>query len=57
MTKSLTCAWAVIVGVTAPDLPHKASVRAVFLAWLFFSLAVNTLLQTFLTTFLTRSGY
>ena len=57
MTKSLTCVWAVILGVTAPALPHKASVQAVFLAWLFFSLAVNNIFQTFLTTFLTRSGY
>ena len=57
MTKSLTCVWAVIVGVTAPALPHKASVRAMFFAWLFFSLAVDTLFQSFLTTFLTGSGY
>ena len=57
MTKSLTCVWAVILGVTAPALPHKATVRAVFLAWLIFSLAVNNVLQTFLTTFLTESGY
>jgi hypothetical protein len=47
----------VILGVTAPALPHKATVRAVFLAWLIFSLAVNNVFQTFLTTFLTQSGY
>jgi len=57
MTKSLTCVWAVILGVTAPALPHNATVRAVFLAWLVFSLAVNNVFQTFLTTFLTGSGY
>jgi hypothetical protein len=57
VTKSLTCTWAVILGVGAPALPHKASLRAVFLAWLFFSLAINTLFQTSLTTFLTESGY
>lgn len=57
MTKSLTCVWAVILGATAPALPHKATVRVVFLAWLVFSLAVNTIFQSFLTTFLTGSGY
>jgi hypothetical protein len=57
MGKSLTCVWAVILGVTAPALPHKATVRVVFLAWLVFSLAVNNIFQSFLTTFLTGSGY
>ena len=57
MAKSLTCVWAVILGVTAPALPHKATVRVVFLAWLVFSLAVNNIFQSFLTTFLTGSGY
>jgi hypothetical protein len=45
------------MGVTAPALPHKTSLRAVFLAWIFFSLAVDNVFQTFLTTFLTGSGY
>ena len=57
MTKSLTCVWAVILGVTAPALPHNVSVRALFLAWIVFSLAVKTVFQTFLTAFLTESGY
>jgi hypothetical protein len=57
MTNSLTCAWAVILGIGAPALPHKASVRAIFLTWLLFSLAINTVFQTYLTTFLTESGY
>jgi hypothetical protein len=57
VTKSLTCAWAVMLAVAAPALPHKTSVRVVFLAWLFFSLAFDTVFQTFLTTFLTESGY
>jgi len=57
MTKSLTCVWAVVLAVTAPASPHNVSVRAVFLAWIIFSLAVDTIFQTFLTTFLTESGY
>jgi hypothetical protein len=57
VTSSLTCAWAVILGITAPVLPRTTTVRIVFLAWLLFSLAVNVTFQSFLTTFLTESGY
>lgn len=54
---SFTCAWAVILGITAPVLPRTAAVRVAFLAWILFSLAVNAIFQSFLTTFLTESGY
>jgi hypothetical protein len=57
VAKSVTCAWAVMLAVTAPALPHKTSVRAVFFAWLLFSVAFDTVFQSFLTTFLTESGY
>jgi hypothetical protein len=57
VTSSLTCAWAVILGVTAPALPRTDSVRVVFLAWIFFSLGMNAVFQSILTTFLTESGY
>ncbi|KDR23129.1 hypothetical protein L798_15211 [Zootermopsis nevadensis] len=57
VTDSLTCAWAVILGVTAPALPRRDAVRVVFVAWLLFSLAVNAIFQSVLTTFLTESGY
>lgn len=38
VTSSFTCAWAMLLGVTAPALPRTGSVRVVFLAWLVFSL-------------------
>jgi hypothetical protein len=38
-------------------MPHAPSLRSLFLAWVCFSLAFNTVFQAFLTTFLIDSGY
>jgi hypothetical protein len=38
-------------------MPRTPSLRSLFLAWLCFSVAFNTVFQAFLTTFLVDSGY
>jgi hypothetical protein len=38
-------------------MPRTPSVRSLFLAWVCFSIAFNTVFQAFLTTFLVDSGY
>jgi hypothetical protein len=38
-------------------MPRSPSLRSLFLAWVCFSLAFNTVLQAFLTSFLTEPGY
>jgi hypothetical protein len=38
-------------------MPRSPSLRSVFLAWVFFSLAFSTVIQAFLTKFLIDSGY
>jgi hypothetical protein len=38
-------------------MPRGPSLRSLFLAWVCFSLAFSTIVQTFLTTFLIDSGY
>jgi hypothetical protein len=38
-------------------MPRATSLRSLFLAWVCFSLAFNTVFQAFLTTFLIDSGY
>ena len=57
LTSSLTNVWAVILGVSVSTMPRAPSLRSLFLAWVCFSLAFSTVLQAFLTTFLTDSGY
>ena len=57
LSSSLTNLWVVILGVSVPTLPRTPSLRSLFLAWVGFSLAFNTVFQAYLTTFLTESGY
>jgi hypothetical protein len=57
VASSLTNLWAVILGVSVSTMPRTPSLRSLFLAWLCFSVAFNTVFQAFLTTFLIDSGY
>ena len=57
LTSSLTNLWSVILGVSVSTMPRAPSVRSLFIAWVCFSLAFNTVFQAFLTTFLIDSGY
>ena len=57
LTSSFTNFWAVILGVSVSKMPRAQSLRSLFLAWVCFSVAFRTVLQAFLTTFLTDSPY
>jgi len=57
LKSSFTNLWAVILGVSVSTMPRTPSLRSLFLAWVCFSLAFNTVFQAFLTTFLIDSGY
>jgi hypothetical protein len=57
LTSSFTNLWAVILGVSVSTMPRTPSLRALFLAWVCFSVAFSTVFQAFLTTFLIDSGY
>ncbi|PNF26182.1 hypothetical protein B7P43_G04371 [Cryptotermes secundus] len=57
LTKCLINFWAVILGESAPNNPPQEPViRAVFLIWILYCLAINTVYQTYLTTFLVDPG-
>jgi hypothetical protein len=57
LTYSLTSFWAVLLGVGVSTMPRSTSERSLFLAWVCFSIAFNTVFQAFLTTYLIDSGY
>jgi len=57
LTSSLTNIVSVSLGVSVSRMPRAPSLRSLFLAWVCFSLAFNTVFQAFLTTFLIDSGY
>jgi hypothetical protein len=49
-------AWAVILGISVPQMPRCLHIRIFFIFWVIYSLAVNTVFQTFLTSFLIDPG-
>jgi hypothetical protein len=57
LTSSLTNIWSVILGVAVSTMPPTPSLRSLFIAWVCFSIAFNTVFQVFLTKFLINSGY
>ncbi|KDR14782.1 hypothetical protein L798_11575 [Zootermopsis nevadensis] len=52
----LSDTWAVILSVSVPEMPRKWSLRCFFMSWVFYSLAIDTVFQTYLTSFLTDPG-
>jgi hypothetical protein len=58
VTKCFLNLWAVILGVSATEnIPQKAVIRIVFLLWVVYSLAVSTVYQTFLTSYIVDPGF
>lgn len=53
--KSVFAFWASLLCVGA-DIPYSTTLRIFFLSWIIFSLAVNTVFQTFVTSYLVDPG-
>lgn len=53
--KSLLSFWAALLGAGA-DMPYSATLRVFYLSWVIYSLAVNTVFQTYVTSYLVDPG-
>jgi hypothetical protein len=49
--------WSVILGVGVHEMPRSNPLRGVFFLWLLFCLAINTVFQTYVTSYLVDPGY
>ncbi|PNF33402.1 hypothetical protein B7P43_G04163 [Cryptotermes secundus] len=49
--------WALILGVSILSLPRTSPLRLFFSAWMCYSLAINTVFQAYLTTYLVDPGF
>jgi hypothetical protein len=54
---AFTYVWTFILGVSVSSLPRTTPLRVFFSAWVCYSLAINTLFQAHLTTFLVDPGF
>jgi hypothetical protein len=57
ITNCLLSVWSVILGVGVHEMPRSDPLRGVFLVWLVFCLAINTVFQTYVTSYLVDPGY
>jgi hypothetical protein len=53
--RSVLAFWAALL-CAGTDMPHSSSLRIFFLSWVIFSLAVNTVFQTYVTSYLVDPG-
>ncbi|KDR09956.1 hypothetical protein L798_15790 [Zootermopsis nevadensis] len=56
MSANIFDAWAVILGISVPEMPRCLHIRIFFIFWVIYCLAVNTVFQAFLTSFLIDPG-
>jgi hypothetical protein len=56
LTGCLSCSWAVVLGVSVESAPLSGHVRCLFILWIWYSLAINTLFQTYVTSYLIDPG-
>ncbi|KDR21457.1 hypothetical protein L798_03910 [Zootermopsis nevadensis] len=52
----LVTLWAVTMGVSASELPRTSNLRIFFLIFVWYSLAISTVFQTYFTSFLVEPG-
>lgn len=56
VSSTLSSMWAAIVSVSLSSMPRKWPLRCFFMSWICYSLAVDTVFQTYLTSFLIDPG-
>lgn len=56
MCGCLSNAWAVLLGISVGKMPTTIPLRIFFIFWVSYSLAINTVFQTFVTTYLVNPG-
>jgi hypothetical protein len=53
----LQMAWAILLSLSVPKLPQRNLLRTVFVTYVWYCLAINTVFQSYLISYLTEPGY
>jgi hypothetical protein len=56
ISSCLAASWAVLLGVSVSVMPRSDSLRVFFIAWVCYSLAINTVFQAYFTSYLIDPG-
>jgi len=57
ITNCLLSAWFLVLGVGVHKIPLSQPLRGLFFLWLTYSLAINTVFQTYVTTYIVDPGH
>ena len=57
ISNCLINAWSVVLGVGVHKMPLSQPLRGLFFLWLTYSLAINTVFQTYVTTYIVDPGH
>ena len=57
ISNCLLSAWSVVLGVEVHKMPLSQPLRGLFFLWLTYSLAINTVFQTYVTTYIVDPGH
>ncbi|PSN37383.1 Ionotropic receptor 606 [Blattella germanica] len=56
-SRCLSGTWAVLLGVSVPELPLTHNTRSFFLLYVWYSMAISMVFQAFFVTYLVEPGY
>jgi hypothetical protein len=57
VVKCLSQVWAIMLGVSVPEMPRASNLRLLFLIWVIYCLHINAIYLSFLTSFLINPGF
>ncbi|KAJ9594238.1 hypothetical protein L9F63_014398 [Diploptera punctata] len=55
--QSLSAAWAVLLGISVPQMPLSLRTRTLFIIYVWYCFAISTVFQAYFTTYLVEPGY
>ncbi|KAJ9580353.1 hypothetical protein L9F63_003988 [Diploptera punctata] len=53
----LSAAWAVLLGISVPQMPLSSGTRTLFITYVWYCFAISTVFQAYFTTYLVEPGY
>ncbi|KAJ9578749.1 hypothetical protein L9F63_005038 [Diploptera punctata] len=57
LAQCFSAAWAVLLGVSVPQMPLSLGTRSLFIIYVWYCFAISTVFQAYFTTYLVEPGY
>ncbi|KAJ9580349.1 hypothetical protein L9F63_003984 [Diploptera punctata] len=57
LAQSFSAAWAVLLGISVPQMPLSIGTRSLFIIYVWYCFAISTVFQAYFTTYLVEPGY